>query len=353
MDAKKGIGTKDANFYRLSKGNMATTVTAAFNEFLKDKVNLDSTKVSTARSSRKSLKEEIQKLPQKDSTFPDLYTEKNIDFGSFERKTKKRPLDDIDMMICMNARGSTYYEYSDRIEITVNPDVANLKGLCNPLTDKLNSIKVVNKFVSGLSDVPMYKKSEINRRQEAAVLNLTSYDWNYDIVPCFFASEDILGKTYYLIPDGNGNWKKTDPRIDRDRVSKINQQNNGNVLNVIRIMKYWNKRPTMPSMSSYLIENMILNCYEYRTDANQYVDVNLPEVFRYIRDNIFNTVQDPKGIQGNINTLSHEEKLKIHNRADLDYTRSYEARRLEDENKHKESINKWREIFGSEFPTYG
>ncbi|WP_367155198.1 hypothetical protein [Methylomonas sp. HYX-M1] len=332
---------------------MATTVTAAFNEFLKDKVNLDRNKVSTARSSRNSLIDEIHKLPSKDSSFPDLYSDKDINFGSFERKTKKRPLDDIDMMICLNAKGATYYEYSDRIEITVNPDAKNLKALCNQSTDTLNSIKVVNKYVSGLSNVPMYKKAEINRRQEAAVLNLTSYDWNYDIVPCFFTSEDVLGKTYYLIPDGNGSWKKTDPRIDRSRTSKINQNNNGNILNVIRIMKYWNKRPTMPSMSSYLIENMILNHYEYKTDASQYVDVNLPEVFRYIRDNIFNTVQDPKGIQGNINTLSYDEMLKIHSRADLDYTRSCEARRLEDENKHKESINKWREVFGSEFPAYG
>jgi len=332
---------------------MATSVTAAFDEFLRDKVNLDSNKVSTARSSRKSLIDEIHKLPSKDSSFPDLYSDKDINFGSFERKTKKIPLDDIDMMICLNANGGTYYEYSDRIEITVNPNTKNLKALCNLSTDTLNSIKVVNKFVSGLSKVPMYKKAEINRRQEAAVLNLTSYDWSYDIVPCFFTNENILGKSYYLIPDGSGNWKKTDPRIDRKRTSDINQKNNGNILNVIRIMKYWNNRQTMPSMSSYLIENMILNCYEYRTDASKYVDVNLPEVFRYIRDNIFNSVQDPKGIQGNINTLSVDEKLKIYNRADLDHTRSNEARRLEDENKHKESINKWREIFGSDFPTYG
>lgn len=333
---------------------MATSVTAAFNEFLRDKVNLDSGQVKKARNSRDWLTGEIHKFPSKDSSFPELYSERDINFGSFARRTKKRPLDDIDMMICLSARGGTYHEYShDNINITINPDVKSLKNLCDTFTNKLNSIKVVNKFVSALSGVPQFRKADINRRQEAAVLNLTSYDWTFDIVPCFFTQEDYYGKTFYLIPNGSGNWKKTDPRIDRERVSSINQNNNGNVLNVIRIMKYWNKRPTIPSMSSYLIENMILNCYEYRTDANQYVDVNLPEVFRYIRDNIFSTVQDPKGIQGNINTLSNEDKLKIYNRADLDYIRSYKARSLEDENKHKESINKWREIFGSEFPAYG
>jgi len=333
---------------------MATTVTSAFNEFLRDKVNLDSDQVTKARSSKTWLTGKIHAFPIHDSSFPVLYSEKDISFGSFARKTKKRPLDDIDMMICLSAKGGTYLEYShDNVHITIDPNVKSLKNLCNPLTDTLNSVKVVNNFVSALSTVPQYKNSQINRRQEAAVLNLTSYDWSFDIVPCFFTSEDYYGKTFYLIPNGSGNWKKTDPRIDREKVSKINQQNSGNVLNVIRTMKYWNKRPTMPSMSSYLIENMILNHYEYKTDASSYVDINLPEVFRYIRDNIYNSVQDPKGIQGNINTLTIDEKTKIYNRADQDYYKSLEARIFESENKHRESINKWREIFGSNFPNYG
>jgi hypothetical protein len=332
---------------------MATTVTSAFNVFLKNTVNLDAEDVKSARNSRTWLIGKIHAFPIHDSSFTDLYSERDINFGSFDRNTKKRPLDDIDMMICLNAKGGSYNEYIDRIEITIDSSVKNLKDLCNTFTNTLNSVKVVNKFVSSLSSVPQYKNSQINRRQEAAVLNLTSYDWSFDIVPCFFTKEDYYGKTFYLIPDGSGNWKKTDPRIDKERVSTINQKNNGNVLNVIRTMKYWNKRPTMPSMSSYLIENMILNQYEYRTDASQYVDVNLPDVFLYIRNNIHYSVNDPKGIQGNINTLSYDDRTKIYNRANLDYNRSVEARNLENQGKEKESINKWREIFGSGFPNYG
>ncbi|ASF47827.1 nucleotidyltransferase [Methylovulum psychrotolerans] len=332
---------------------MASTVISAFNEFLKDTVNLDADDVKSARISRTLLKGKIHDFPIHDSSFPALYSEKDINFGSFDRNTKKRLLDDIDMMICLNAMGGTYLEYShDNIEITIDYNEKNLKYLCNPNTYQLNSIKVVNKFVSSLSSVSQYKNSQINRRQEAAVLNLTSYDWSFDIVPCFFTREDSYGKTFYLIPNGSGSWKKTDPRIDQEKVSDINQKNKGNVLNVIRIMKFWNKRPTMPSMSSYLIENMILNYYEYRDDASNYVDMELPNIFLYIRNNVYNSVQDPKGIQGNINHLTYDEKSKIWDRANFDYDRSVEARSLEDQGKQKESINKWREIFGSEFPTY-
>ncbi len=109
----------------------------------------------------------------------------------------------------------------------------------------------------------------------------------------------------------------------------------------------------MPSMSSYLIENMLLNYYQNSTSASQFVDIELPGSFLYIRDNIYSYVPDPKEIQGNINTLTLDEKSKIWDRANLDYNRSLDARSLEKQGKHKESINKWGEIFGSEFPTYG
>jgi hypothetical protein len=273
--------------------------------------------------------------------------------GSFARRTKKKELDDIDIMIALNGEGSVYHEFNDRIEIYVYDVAYRLKALCWEKTKILNSRKVINQFISLLDQVPQYEKSDIKRNREAATLNLKSYPWTFDLVPCFFTQKDYFNKDYYLIPDGNGHWKKTDPRIDRQRVTDINQSHDGNVLNVIRLMKYWNKRPTMPSMSSYLIENMILNYYSVKSvKASKYVDLEIPEVLHYIKNEIFDEVNDPKGIQGNINQLSSEKQDKIFNRADIDYVRSLEARDLENKGQQKLSIIKWGEIFGSNFPTY-
>ena len=82
--------------------------------------------------------------------------------------------------------------------------------MCSDGTDILNSRKVIEKFKSGLNNVSQYGSSEINRYQEAVTLKLLSYTWNFDIVPCFFTADDVNGKNYYLISDGNGDWKKTD-----------------------------------------------------------------------------------------------------------------------------------------------
>lgn len=331
---------------------MPKTVNGAFDEFLKETVNLDKDETTTARSSRDWLLLEQITSFDNDVTFPKLWQEYNFHFGSFARRTKIRPLDDIDLMIGLSAQGAHYTEFSDKIEITVNPET-NLKSFCNNNTNTLNSIKVINKFISKLSDVSQYKNAQIKRNQEAATLNLKSYDWTFDIVPCFFTSIDIYNRTYYLIPDGKGNWKKTDPRMDRDRTKTINQKHSGYVLNVIRIIKYWNKRPTMPTMASYLLENLIINYYDIQNNcASQYVDVEIPNILNYISNNIYYDVNDPKNIQGNINTLSYEEKVKISDRAKLDYKKSVEARQLEDANEHEKSIKKWTEIFGDKFPKY-
>ena len=332
---------------------MAKTVISAFDEFIKDKVNLDASATGDARVSRDWLVERVHEFPSNESSFPKLYEDKDIYFGSFARKTKKRELDDIDIIVCLSADGSTYLEYSDRIEITVPDTATNLKSLCTDGTQTLNSRKVINKFLSMLEKIPQYKKSEKRRDHESAVLNLNSYIWSFDIVPSFFTAEDLVGKSYYLIPDGNGNWKKTDPRMDRDRVSTVNQKHDGNVLNVIRIMKYWNKRPTMPSMQSYLTENMILDYYDsISTVTSKFVDMEIPNVLSYINRNIHSVVNDPKGIQGDINKMTFEERNKIQDRSYSDYYKAIDARKFEDDKENKKSINKWEEIFGNEFPDY-
>lgn len=332
---------------------MVKTVISAFEEFLRDYVNLDQEITNKARKSRNWLVDQIKEFPSNDDTFPRSYSEKNIFFGSFARRTKIKELNDIDIMSGLHAEGGSYFEYTDHIEIKVLDSALRLKKLCNDGTNILNSRKVIEKFKSSLNQVSQYENAEINRNQEAATLKLTSYTWNFDIVPCFFTTEDLEGNTYYLIPDGDGNWKKTDPRIDRQRVTDVNQKHNGNVLNAIRIMKYWNRRATMPTMSSYLIENMILDYYEKKSSCSSYVDLEVIDLLKYIKDNISNPVNDPKCIQGDLNNLSHDDQYKISNKATSDYEKAVIAHELEEEKEQELSIIKWGEIFGYNFPNYG
>lgn len=330
-----------------------TTVNAAFNWFLGNVVNLDPDETKIARASRDWLLDQIHAMPGNHDDFPLLYSEKDKPYGSFARRTKIRDLDDIDVIVGVSAVYSTYVDSGSSATIYV-PDGTRLRDLCFDNSNILNSRKVINRFIKYLNEVPQYSKAELGRNGSAAVLNLSSYTWSFDIVPGFFTAPEWNGRTYYLIPDGNGQWMKTDPRIDQDRVTTINQQHNGNMLNVIRLMKYWNRRPTKPVARSYFFECLLLDYYAAKvTTASQYVDLEIPSVLSHIASAIYYAVQDPKGIQGDINHLSWEDRVKISNRATADAAKATDARSAETAGDHEKSIKLWGEIFGPAFPVYG
>lgn len=328
---------------------MANTINQSFSKFLIDTIRLGSTESDSAKSSKNWLIGQIVKFSS-DYTFPVLHPDVSIDFGSFSRKTKIPLLDDIDLMIILDAQSNYRTEYTDKIEITVHPNSTIQKALCSDNSMILNSRKVINKLKEKLSDVPQYSKAEIKRNQEAVTLNLNSYPWVFDIVPCFITAP-INGHTFFLIPDGNGHWKKSDPRIDKQRIVSINQSRQVSIYDLVRLVKFWNKRSTMISISSYMLEVMVVNYYEANNDTGL-IRTEFQRVLNYIVNQIFSPVYDPKGFQGDLNTLSFAERQNIYSRASLDYQKALDANLFEDSSNHQSSIAKWIEIFGNSFPKY-
>ena len=82
-----------------------------------------------------------------------------------------------------------------------------------------------------------------------------------------------------------------------------------------------------------------------------YIDYDLVDILSYMVDAIYMDVEDPKGLQGNINYLSEEDKKSISDRAKRDRDSAIEAKQLEFDDA-KIAIGKWREIFGTNFPIY-
>lgn len=86
---------------------MASTVNTAFEKFLGNTVQLDPNKTSIARSSRDKLISNLNDFLG-NADFFNLAPDCHLKFGSFAHRTKIRPLDDIDLMICISADGRTY-----------------------------------------------------------------------------------------------------------------------------------------------------------------------------------------------------------------------------------------------------
>lgn len=326
---------------------MATTVNNAFEEFMRDSVNLIPEKTSMARRSRDNLINNINGFSEEDDFFS-IYSNKNLKYGSFARKTKIRELDDIDLMICLSAEGvRTYVEYTDCIYM-FGSDADRRNGLITSGTDYLNSTKIINRFIKKLSALSDYSKAELHKNQEAVTLQLKSYTWNFDIIPCFYTDRE-----FYLIPDGAGNWKKTDPRIDSNRITEINQKHNGKLLELIRLVKYWNNRKVTLKIGSYLLECMILEIYENMSASNKWwIDLEFKDVLYRLSEAIKYDINDPKGMQGNINNFDIYDRIKISNALCMAHEKAAEAANYERQGDQKRAIETWGDILGLEFPEY-
>src|SRR5689334_15483544 len=121
---------------------VATNVNVALAEFMRDFVNLDPDQTKLARASRDWLLTQVRQFAVSDATFPKPYEEVDMPLGSFHRRTKLRPLDDIDLIVGLSAESSTYATVDDRIELQVHPDSSRLLALCHDGTTKLNSKRV-------------------------------------------------------------------------------------------------------------------------------------------------------------------------------------------------------------------
>jgi len=329
---------------------MAKNVNQAFEEFNKDVVNLIKENTNNARSSRDWLITQLLAFPENVEEFPNDYPEKHIKFGSFARNTKIRPLDDIDLMYCLSG-GNAYYKVDDydynKFYIHTENATNDLKKLSND-DYTLNSIKVVNKLVKALETVPQYSNADKKRNQEAAVLNLVSHPWSFDIVPCFYTINN-----FYLIPDGSGNWKASNPINDQENIKETNTNYGGKIYQLVRTLKYWNANFTSPKLGSYLFEVIVLNFVKSKTSQNDYNDINIKDFFYYLYSNIEYDVQDPKGIQGNINNLTSEQRERISSKAKSCYDIAMIALNFEIEKKNQEkAIENWKIIFGDKFPSY-
>ncbi|HRY78755.1 MAG TPA: hypothetical protein P5154_08365, partial [Candidatus Izemoplasmatales bacterium] len=203
---------------------MATTVGEAFDLFIKDSVNLDSGIVFQAKKIRDELLEEIHQF-DRDGEFFKLWSEFDVHFGSFSRKTKCRPLDDLDLMIGISAEGNTYNGDSDWDDISMNPSNSSaFQQKCKHEDGTLSSNMVLGKFKERIKEVNDLRSVEVKKNQQAIVVNFKTSDWSFDIVPCFHTKKDSDGRDYYLIPNGSGKWMKTDPIIDRRRVDELEEK---------------------------------------------------------------------------------------------------------------------------------
>jgi predicted nucleotidyltransferase len=154
--------------------------------------------------------------------------------GSYDRKTKIRPLHDIDLLVVFD------------------PSVAyDAKGT---MIKPRQFVSEIGKSVSTLrKKIPRVGYSKFQDRS----LNIAVDGIGFDLVPTF-----ALERGGYFIPDRKQQeWIPTDPLKFAERLTALNQSNyfGRRLVPFIKMVKWW-ARQSAPEVKSYLIEVLILKC---------------------------------------------------------------------------------------------
>ncbi|MDR0354200.1 MAG: hypothetical protein LBJ64_00450 [Deltaproteobacteria bacterium] len=207
-------------------------------------------------------------------------------------------------------------------------------------------------FHDELKKVRRYSSSEIKKDGDAVVLKLKSTNWSFDVAPCFHTLPESNGRSYYLIPNKTGNWQMTDPIRDRDKVAACNKANDGNVLELIRLIKKWGQTH-LRNVPSYLLETIIVHsCEDPESKIGENISQEFERALMSISSAIRGPISDLKRIQRDINTLP----LSLRNNywSILNGARELSAKALEAEKNGDISLafQRWQYVFGKEFPKY-
>jgi hypothetical protein len=256
-------------------------VTAALEDLLEREINIAPGLRSQASDSQNHLRGFLRGEATRDMTFPSLLRQSDSDFlgGSFARRTKNWPLDDIDVYLPLEGSNLLYINNGARMPYTLRSDSP---GTLNPMLTArwmagiwVSSSKMLSEFAAVLRR--HYPAETIVRSNGTSVTVRMSHGQGdsadglgYDVVPCFSLVPDNPQELeFYLMPDGFGGWMRTNPKLDTDICQVLQQFHCGLYRKIVKLTKYWNQDVLAGVFPSYYIELALSRAFLTRRWSNQ------------------------------------------------------------------------------------
>lgn len=328
---------------------MPLTVDDSFRQFQRDTIDLDRKVVENGRQTIQGLSSKLDEILFQDSNaFPKPIPKSHIMYGSFQRGTKIRELDEINLLLCLDLEGARESRRrASRYLINTGRSSERLRRLSDG--DQLNSTALLLQLEELVREVPGFLHAHLHGKGKAVALQLKNHDWRFDLVPCFKIEED-----FYLMPDGSGSWIPTQPSKGNLPIMVADQAKEGKLVPLIRLLKYWNRHNPAPTIPAYVFELMVTDFANSRANLSLWTDFNILAFFGYLSNRIWKKVTDPNEIWPDLNPFSEQEKKAIMDAVEKARGLARIAIDAETQGKdHKLAIAQWREIFGQGYPKYG
>lgn len=249
------------------------TATSALENYIEKQISIPKGIREQAGKSQNALRDFLVNQAKADESFPRVLKTEDSDFlvGSFARHTKPWPLNDIDIFIPLDGHGLIYHSAGISLPYDVVTD-----GVLdsNPLVgsdrwmdgSNVSSAKLIQEFKTLLQD--HYSQTPVKDSDQAVNIQMTlgetekEQGLGFDVVPCFSIKPHAEGQLpFYLIPDGNDNWIRTNPRLDILIAQELHENNDKTYRKVAKLVKHWNKYRFGSKLGSYYVELAIMRYF--------------------------------------------------------------------------------------------
>lgn len=169
---------------------------------------------------------------------------------------------------------------------------------------------------------------------------------NFEIVPAF---QNDAGT--YTFPDSNdgGSWKTTNPKPEIAEIARANQEWSYNLKRLCRMARAWKDQCNVP-MGGLLIDTLAYNFltnYENKDKSYTYYDWMTRDFLKFLKDQ--NEQQSYWYAVGSNQVVWRKGKFEY--KALVSYNISLEAVDYEQKEQHWSANQKWRDIYGTNFPS--
>lgn len=243
---------------------------AHLERLLDNEINLTQVQISQGSTSHTYIRDVLKNKSRTDPNFPWIMD--SFLTGSYARKTKLYPLDDIDVMVVID--GHSLFPTDAGSHVTTHYVAGDTQGINNPIHNHIRNNNVSSEIIMELFQnalLETFPDATVIRHDGQAVnVRLVSYGLGIDVVPCFhIKAHSTAHRDMYYIPQGKGNayWLKTNPKIDEQISKNLHTRHNDKLRGIIKLLKYWNREKNANRISSYHLETLIWNVFHNHPSA--------------------------------------------------------------------------------------